>query len=136
VADLPRAHWPMSLPRLCREAHRTAIEKGWWGHTAKRTLETQDEVLPSEYDARSVGELLALIHSELSEALEEWRDGYDLTAIRIEDGKPEGFPVELADALIRVADLCGRYRIDLDRAVRVKLAYNRTRPHRHGEKKA
>jgi NTP pyrophosphatase (non-canonical NTP hydrolase) len=47
--------------------------------------------------------------------------------------RPEGFAVELADILIRVGDLCGRFGIDLDEAVRLKMAYNHTRPHRHGK---
>ena len=55
---------------------------------------------------RSVGEAIALCHSELSEALEEVRDGGRLAEIRYEEGgKPVGFAIELADAMIRIADL-------------------------------
>lgn len=66
---------------------------------------------------------LALIHSEASEALEALRD----------DDFP-AFEEELADTLIRVLDLAGGLGIDMDTAVRTKLARNRGRGHRHGGK--
>jgi NTP pyrophosphatase (non-canonical NTP hydrolase) len=44
----------------------------------------------------------------------------------------EGFPVELADVIIRVLDLCGKFGIDLRAAVAMKMAYNESRPYRHG----
>lgn len=77
---------------------------------------------------------LALIHSEISEALEEHRNGVSPGAIILEQpsGKPVGFAVELADALIRILDLCGCEEIDIERAVDVKMQYNRTREYKHG----
>jgi NTP pyrophosphatase (non-canonical NTP hydrolase) len=73
---------------------------------------------------------LANIHGEVSEALECVRDGY---VIGYQTGeKPEGLPSELADIVIRVADLCGHLGINLERAIEVKMQYNATRPHKHG----
>lgn len=66
---------------------------------------------------------LALIHSEASEALE---------ALRVNDLPL--FEEELADTLIRVLDLAGGLWIDMDTVVRIKLAKNRGRGHRHGGK--
>jgi NTP pyrophosphatase (non-canonical NTP hydrolase) len=43
-------------------------------------------------------------------------------------------PIEIADLVIRVADFCRANGIDLAAAVRYKMAYNETRPHRHGGK--
>lgn len=83
----------------------------------------------------NVPERLALIHSEVSEALEDHRNGaFELRTD--ECGKPVGFPSEIVDVLIRVFDLAGQLGIDLDRAYEIKTAYNRTRSYRHGGKKA
>lgn len=48
--------------------------------------------------------------------------------------KPEGVAVELADAVIRIADLCGYLGIDLDTVISEKMAYNETRPFKHGKR--
>lgn len=92
---------------------------------------------------------MALIHSEVSEALEALREGFAPTALYyIEDdgwvvdeerdecgnlNKPEGVPAELADVIIRVLDYCGSREIDIAEAVRRKVAYNATRPALHGK---
>lgn len=115
----------MTLNELVRDAHDRAFRKGWYASGLGR---------------RNIPEMLALIHSEVSEALEAYRDleaGQELNVMDgTNGGKPTGFPSELADIVIRVADLCGYLNIDLEEAVRVKSAYNETRPFRHGNKKA
>ena len=76
------------------------------------------------------GEAIALIHSELSEALEA--DRKDL----VSDHCPSlsGVEEELADVFIRLLHLCARLDIDLGAATSVKMAYNRTREYKHGKK--
>lgn len=110
----------MQIKELIQEAHDTATEKGWWD-------------LPD----RNVPELLALIHSEVSEALEAYRikgkDGLGDTWYSTAS-KPEGFTVELADVFIRIADLCAEFNLDLEQALTEKMAYNKTRSYRHGNK--
>jgi len=108
----------MDIKELQIASHAVAVSAGWW-----------------EED-RNVGELLALVHSEVSEALEEWRIDEGLAVIRMEGDKPVGFAIELADTLIRICDLCEAVGVDLNAALKIKMAYNSTRPWRHGGKRA
>ena len=107
----------MTISELQKEVHQTAKEHGWW------------EEQPS------FPEIIALIHSEASEALEEYRNGHipPETYYR-EDGKPEGIPSELADVVIRVLDYCEAAGIDLEQAIIIKNEFNKTRPYKHGGK--
>ena len=125
------------LDYLIRQAHQTAVSKGWWGDAAADALAAGNPV--DTYEDRNLYEQVALMHSELSEALEELRNGRGVTEVYFNEDKPdkpEGFPIELADVLIRIFDTAGRYGIDLPLAVDMKLSYNKSRPYRHGGKKA
>lgn len=111
----------LTIAELVAQSHGLAKEKGWW----------PDEPF-------NIPEKLALIHSEISEALEDYRtaDPECLSEVFMYDKKPVGFAVELADAVIRIADLCGKMGIDLEKVIQTKHAYNMGRPFRHGGKKA
>jgi hypothetical protein len=114
----------LMLNELAKEVHANSLEKGWW-----------------EAGERPFGEVIALIHQELSEALEEYRHGHEYHEVYYSQGtngkdKPEGIPVELADVIIRILDFVGGTGMDIDEAIRIKVRYNKTRPYRHGGLKA
>lgn len=81
----------------------------------------------------SFPEMIALIHSEASEALESWRDGEAISWT--DDSKPMGVASEFADIVIRVMDYADRLEINLVDEIGRKLDYNSTRGYRHGGKR-
>ncbi len=134
----------MTLDELIQHCHRTAKDKGWWDDHA-------------EGDERVFPEKAMLMVTEISEAVEHWRQkrmgGIQEIFIVEPDGgvtdvthhpnpqinkntKPDGALVELADVLIRILDLCGRFDMNLSKAVALKMRFNELRPFRHGGKRA
>ena len=95
----------MNLKDLCVEAHRIAVAKGFYQKN------------------REVSELLCLLHSEISEALEcDRKDDRD------------GFREEMADLIIRTADACQFLGIDIEKEVERKMKINEKRPFKHGKR--
>ena len=109
--------------------HKGARDRGWY-----------DGELGEKTELR-LASLLCLIHSEVSEALEEIRRGkldyyYPYAEHLVtSDTKPLGLPTELADIIIRVLDMAEWLGIDMEEAVRMKNEYNETRGYKHGGKK-
>lgn len=86
---------------------------------------------------RTFGDDVALLHTEVSEMFDAYRDhGYtDATADPNDPlSKPEGVGSEAADIFIRLLDTCERRHIDLAFEFERKLAFNKTRGYKHGGK--
>lgn len=113
METLHRALAIFGLQAMFRESHRNALEGGWWNDLA--TGQPKD---------RNVPEMIALQHSELSEALEGNRKGL------MDDKLPHRRmdEVEWADAIIRIADCAEGLDLDVPGAIMEKMAFNRSRP--------
>ena len=119
---------------LAEVVHATAVEKGWWDKPSFFEIDPDDEYEP--LTPEEIASKIALIHSELSEALEAVRE--DQLKMHLgENGKPEGMTTELADVFIRQLDLLERMGLteDFVTALIAKVEYNKGRSYRHGGKK-
>ena len=132
----------MNINETAQEIYNNNVAKGFW----------------EEGEKRNTGEMIALVHSELSEALEAHRNGKMLEEHHIdtfkelikdidnstEEGKEEyrkafkslikdSFEDELADAVIRIFDIAKGKGIDIAFHIRAKMNYNATRPYKHNK---
>ncbi len=80
----------------------------------------------------NMAEKLLLVITEVVEATEDHRDGKMATYFT-EAGKPCGFASEIADVFIRLLDITASCGIDIDYEIAIKMAFNETRPHKHGK---
>lgn len=127
--------YPISISDLQERIYMTALSKGWYE------------------EPRSFGDIIALCHSELSEALEEYRAGFGPNDIYYldangnptfvggqaattwpDEAKPEGIATEMADCIIRILDWAEHNKVNMQQVILQKMAYNETRDYRHGGK--
>jgi hypothetical protein len=95
-----------------RACHGVSVDHGFWD------------------SARNGGELIALMHSELSEMLESLRKPHD------DEHCPEfaSEEIEMADLFIRAGDYCEARRLRISYAIAAKMLFNLSRPAMHGKK--
>jgi NTP pyrophosphatase (non-canonical NTP hydrolase) len=134
----------LNLTDWAEEIYEANAAKGFW---------------PKNPNDRNIGEALALVHSEVSEALEAHRSKKHFKGLGTEaeaahmaklknfltlgdahafeqyflEYQKDTFEDELADVIIRILDLAGGLDIDIQSLVETKLAYNRMRSHKHGK---
>lgn len=98
---------------FAKEMYDNNVNKGFWPEN------------------RNIGEALALVHSEISEALEGLRQGNPA-----DDKIPQHscMAAELADAIIRIMDISQGLKLNVGQAIVDKHNFNLTRPHKHGKK--
>ena len=101
----------VGLNECAKDCHEAAVKGGWWHDSEGKKKE------------RNVGELLCLIHSEISEAMEGARKGLMDTHLK----HKTMMEVELADAIIRIFDLAESKNFNLGQTIYEKLEYNRSR---------
>lgn len=106
-----------------RQCHGLAVSSGWWTDLMTgRQLVGEYAYMKTKHliPPRNIGELLCLVHSEVSEAMEGARKGL------MDDKLPHRpmLEVELADAVIRIFDMGGGLGLDIPGAIAEKLAYN------------
>lgn len=115
-----------TLNNLSKEIYQANKAKGFWEDREDAPGKIQlTKAMKKAFNAQ----MLALIHSEISEALEA--DRKDLMDDKLPHRK--GLEVELADAFIRICDMAGGLDMDLGGAVEEKLTYNTNRPFKHGK---
>jgi hypothetical protein len=115
IPDMSKITGTAELIRgLCFLVHTNAKAHGFWE-------------VPNNF-----GEKVSLAHSELSEALEAFRED----SCKRDPKLPEhtAVAVELADAVIRIFDLAEGFGYDIASALSAKMEYNITRPHKHGKR--
>jgi len=105
------------LQRIC---HDMAVQKGFYDtYTIKALWEDEGEV------DRNACELIALMHTELSEAVE---------ALRQKDKRKNNLGEEMADCVIRILDACEYWNIDLEYEILKKINENAKRKPKHGKR--
>lgn len=115
-----------ALNSLAKQVFEAAREKGWHPDDYADTQEKIDDYMPRAC-ANITGEVSELWEAYRRAKLNEWCDkNINLTCLE----------EECADIVIRALDTAAKLSVNIGNAVEAKLAYNATRPFRHGNRRA
>jgi len=151
----------MTITELVEKAHKNATDKGFYESdmltiTTLKILkknnlidENTNKLINTNFINSMISSKLMLIVSELGEALKALRNRnfvklgetcpYHLGHEALEQSNifadyiKDTFEDEIADVFIRLFDLCGFMQIDIERHIKLKMNYNKSRPKLHGK---
>jgi NTP pyrophosphatase (non-canonical NTP hydrolase) len=131
----------MKISELINDAHESAKEKGFHQgyEQLKISILNSDNIPQRKEDLLNyvimteMNKDINLINTELAEASEFIRTK-DLLTENEKDNWKESIEEELADTVIRIADFCGKFDIDLEYFIRAKMEYNKNRETMHGKR--
>jgi len=126
----------MEIKDMAKQISEIAISKGWRDGEQNFAAD------------------IANFHDEISETWREHANNHDINEIYFKcnmtlqcmdyplkcetckNAKPCGIPIELFDAISRILEACVYYGIDIEKAAKLKMEFNKSRPYRHGNKRA